>query len=152
MTDERERDARNNALLARLGSPPTKAQILAELDLEIIDAIDLALAANLRGVAHLLRMAKLEVEQVQRRSELNERPKGDLALSERPGAQPDFPLGCKCAFSFRVRRVALETIDSRESDRGRQSPTNLSGKLSPRDGATAAAWTNPRSQRHREHR
>ena len=67
MTDEREKDARNNALLARLGAPPTKAQILAELALEISDAIDLALAANLRGVAHLLRMAKLEVEQVQRR-------------------------------------------------------------------------------------
>jgi hypothetical protein len=67
MTDERERDVRNKALIARLGAPPTKAQILAELDLEISDAIDLALAANLRGVAHLLRMAKLEVEQVQRR-------------------------------------------------------------------------------------
>jgi hypothetical protein len=64
---ERERDARNNALIARLRAPPTKAQILAELDLEISDAIDLALAANLRGVAHLLRMAKLEVDQVQRR-------------------------------------------------------------------------------------
>ncbi len=67
MTDERERDARNNALIARLRAPPTKAQILGELDLEISDAIDLALAANLRGVAHLLRMAKLEVDQVQRR-------------------------------------------------------------------------------------
>jgi hypothetical protein len=67
MTDERERDARNKALIARLAAPPTKAQILAELALEISDAIDLALAANLRGVAHLLRMAKLEVDQVQRR-------------------------------------------------------------------------------------
>jgi hypothetical protein len=67
MTDERERDARNKALLARLEAPPTKTQILAELDLEISDAIDLALAANLRGVAHLLRMAKLEVDQVQQR-------------------------------------------------------------------------------------
>ena len=44
MTDERERDVRNKALIARLGAPPTKAQILAELDLEISDAIDLALA------------------------------------------------------------------------------------------------------------
>jgi hypothetical protein len=67
MTDERERDARNKALLARLEAPPTKTQILAELDLEISGAIDLALAANLRGVAHLLRMAKLEVDQVQQR-------------------------------------------------------------------------------------
>ena len=67
MTDERERDARIKALIARLAAPPTKAQILAELALEISDAIDLALAANLPGVAHLLRMAKLEVDQVQRR-------------------------------------------------------------------------------------
>jgi hypothetical protein len=69
---EEDRTARNKALIARLGAPPAKAQILAELDLEISGAIDLALAANLRGVAHLLRMAKLEVEQVQRR-ELNDK-------------------------------------------------------------------------------
>jgi hypothetical protein len=64
---DEERTARNSALIAQMAAPPTKAQILAELALEISDAINLALAANLRGVAHLLRMAKLEVEQVQRR-------------------------------------------------------------------------------------
>jgi hypothetical protein len=67
MTDEGERGAHNKALIARLGAPPTKAQILAEIDLEISDAIGLATAANLRGVTHLLRMAKLEVAQIQRR-------------------------------------------------------------------------------------
>jgi hypothetical protein len=73
MPDETERGTRNKALIARLGAPPTKAQIRAEIDLEISDVITLAVAADMRGVAHLLRMAKLEVAHIQRR-ELRDKP------------------------------------------------------------------------------
>jgi hypothetical protein len=68
MTDlDQERSARNKALIARMAAAPTEAQILAELDLEISDAIDCAVAADLRGVVRLLRMAKLEVSRVRQR-------------------------------------------------------------------------------------
>jgi hypothetical protein len=47
MTDpEKNRAARNRVLLARMGATPTKAQILAALDLEIADAIGLAVAGG----------------------------------------------------------------------------------------------------------
>jgi|HubBroStandDraft_1064217.scaffolds.fasta_scaffold886652_2 hypothetical protein len=39
---EKERTARNRALLSRMGAPPTKAQVLTEIDFEIGDAIQLA--------------------------------------------------------------------------------------------------------------
>jgi hypothetical protein len=68
--DEKERTARNRALLARMGAAPTKAQVLSELDLEISDALNLAMA--LPALVRLLRMAKLEVVQVRRRSELKD--------------------------------------------------------------------------------
>jgi hypothetical protein len=41
---EKERAARNKAVIARMGVPPTMARILAELDLEISDALQLAAA------------------------------------------------------------------------------------------------------------
>jgi hypothetical protein len=56
---EKERTARNRALLARMGAPPTKVRVLTELDLEISDAINLAAAADLPTLLRLLRMAKL---------------------------------------------------------------------------------------------
>jgi hypothetical protein len=71
---EKERTARNWALLARMEAPPTKAQVLTELDLEISDAINLAVTADLPTLVRLLRMAKLEVVQIQRRSELKDNP------------------------------------------------------------------------------
>jgi hypothetical protein len=55
-------------------APPTKAQVLTELDLEISDAINLAVTADLPTLVRLLRMAKLEVVQIQRRSELKDNP------------------------------------------------------------------------------
>jgi hypothetical protein len=71
---EKERAARNRALLARMGAPPTKAQVLSELDLEISDAINLAVAADLPTLVRLLRMAKLEVVQIRRRREFKDEP------------------------------------------------------------------------------
>jgi hypothetical protein len=71
---EKERTARNRALLARMGAPPTKAQVLSELDLEISDAINLAVAADLPTLVRLLRMAKLEVVQIRRRREFKDEP------------------------------------------------------------------------------
>jgi hypothetical protein len=70
---EKERTARNRALLARMGAPPTQAQVLAELDLEISGAINLAVAAHLPTLVRLLRMAKLEVVQIRRRSGLKDK-------------------------------------------------------------------------------
>jgi hypothetical protein len=64
---EKERAARNKAVIARMGVPPTMARILAELDLEISDALQLAAAANLQGLARSLRMAKAEVGQLRLR-------------------------------------------------------------------------------------
>jgi hypothetical protein len=71
---ENERTARNRALLARMGAPPTKAQVLSELDLEISDAINLVVAADLPTLVRLLRMAKLEVVQIRRRREFKDEP------------------------------------------------------------------------------
>jgi hypothetical protein len=71
--DEKERTARNRALLARMGAAPTKTQVLTEIDFEISDAIDLALAEELPTLVRLLRMAKLEVVQIRRRSELKDK-------------------------------------------------------------------------------
>jgi hypothetical protein len=63
---ENERVARNRDLLAAMATPPTKAQVLAELDLEISDATELAVALDFRGVVRLLRMAKHEVSLLRR--------------------------------------------------------------------------------------
>jgi ADP-heptose:LPS heptosyltransferase len=73
--DEREKDraARNRGLIARMGGPPTKAQILAELDLEITDTLNLAAATNFPTLVRLLRMAKLEVGQIQRRADFKDK-------------------------------------------------------------------------------
>jgi hypothetical protein len=68
--DEKERTARNRALLSRMGAAPTKAQVLTEIDLEISDAINLAVVADYPTLVRLLRMAKLEVVQIRQRSEL----------------------------------------------------------------------------------
>jgi hypothetical protein len=64
---EPARSARNKALIARMAAAPTKAQILAKLDLEISGAIDCAVAADLRDVVRLLRMTKLEVSRFRQR-------------------------------------------------------------------------------------
>jgi hypothetical protein len=60
MADEK-RTARNRNLFTRMGATPTKAQILAEIDLEISDAINLAAAADFPALLRLLRTAKAEV-------------------------------------------------------------------------------------------
>jgi hypothetical protein len=70
---EKERTARNRALLARMEAAPTKAQVLSELDLEISDAINLAVTADVPTLVRLLRMAKLEVVQILRRSEFKDK-------------------------------------------------------------------------------
>jgi hypothetical protein len=69
---ENERTARNRALLSRMGAPPTKAQVLTEIDFEIGDAIQLAATSNFPTLVRLLRMAQLEVAKLQRRPELKE--------------------------------------------------------------------------------
>jgi hypothetical protein len=67
---EIERTAQGRDLIARMSATPTTAQILAEIDLEISDALQLAMATDLRSLVPLLRLAKLEVLQLQRRQEL----------------------------------------------------------------------------------
>jgi hypothetical protein len=57
---EKDRAARNRDLIARLGAAPTRAQVLAELDFEIGDTLQLAAAADFPTLVRLLRMAKLE--------------------------------------------------------------------------------------------
>jgi hypothetical protein len=70
---EEDRTARNKALLARMGAPPTRAQVLAEIELEISDATNLAMAVDFPTLVRLLRMANLEVAQIRRRSELKDK-------------------------------------------------------------------------------
>jgi hypothetical protein len=70
---EKERAERNKDLVARMCAPPTRAQILAEIDLEIGDAIHLAAAANFPSVVRLLRMAKFEVAQVKQRRDIDDK-------------------------------------------------------------------------------
>jgi hypothetical protein len=71
---ENERTARNKALLSRMGAPPTKAEVLAEIDLEIRDAIQLAAASDFPTLVRLLQMAQLEVGQIRRRTEFKDKP------------------------------------------------------------------------------
>jgi hypothetical protein len=70
---ENERTARNRALLSLMGAPPTKAQVLTEIDFEIGDAIQLAATSNFPTLVRLLRMAQLEVAQLRRRPELKDK-------------------------------------------------------------------------------
>jgi hypothetical protein len=70
---ENERTARNRALLSRMGVPPTKAQVLTEIDFEIGGAIHLAATSNFPTLVRLLRMAQLEVAQLRRRPELKDK-------------------------------------------------------------------------------
>jgi hypothetical protein len=72
MDGEGERTAWNRALLAQMGAPPTRAQVLTEIDFEIGDAIQLAAASNFPTLVRLLRMAQLEVGQIRRRPELKD--------------------------------------------------------------------------------
>jgi hypothetical protein len=58
---EKEGAARNRDFIAQMAAPPTQAQLLAELQLEITDAVQLAVALNFPSVVRLLQMAKLEV-------------------------------------------------------------------------------------------
>jgi hypothetical protein len=75
MTDrEKDRTARNKDRIARMATPPTKAQILAEIETEIGDVIDLAVAADFPTLVRLLRMAKLEASQIPRRAEDKDKP------------------------------------------------------------------------------
>ena len=74
MTDpDKERDSRNKALLARLGAPPSTAQILEEIDAEISDALHFATAADLQSLMRLLRMAKFEVSRLRQRPEYKDK-------------------------------------------------------------------------------
>jgi hypothetical protein len=74
MTDrDKERDARNKALLARLGAPPSTARILEEIDIEISDALHFATATDLQSLIRLLRMAKFEVTRLRQRPEYKDK-------------------------------------------------------------------------------
>ncbi len=66
---EKERTARNKDVIARMCVTPTKAQILSELDLEISDAINFAVAMDLQALVSLLRMAKSDVSRLRQRPE-----------------------------------------------------------------------------------
>jgi hypothetical protein len=51
---EKERAARNRDFIAQMAAPPTQARLLAELQLEITDAVQLAVALNFPSVVRLL--------------------------------------------------------------------------------------------------
>jgi hypothetical protein len=75
MTDrDKERDARNKALIARLGATSSTAQILDEIEVEISDALHFATAADLHSLMRLLRMAKFEVSRLRQRPEYKDEP------------------------------------------------------------------------------
>jgi hypothetical protein len=67
---DRERFERNQNLIARMAAPPTRAQLLAQLDEELNEAIDLAVRLNERTTARGLRMVRLELCQIRRREDL----------------------------------------------------------------------------------
>jgi hypothetical protein len=69
---EQERSARNQTLIARMAAPPTKAHILAELDREIDEALQLVTAAGLSTLVRVLRSAKLEVSRLRQRPEFKD--------------------------------------------------------------------------------
>jgi hypothetical protein len=69
-----ERGARNKDLLARMRAPPIKAQIFAEIDFEISDAIRLAAAANFAALLGLLRSAESEIPRLRQRPEFKYKP------------------------------------------------------------------------------
>jgi hypothetical protein len=74
MADEEDRTARNKALLAGLGAPPSTARILEEIDVDICDALHFATAADLQSLMRLLRMAKFEVNRLRQRPEYKDKP------------------------------------------------------------------------------
>jgi hypothetical protein len=101
---EKERAARNKNLMARMCVAPTKAQILAELDREICDAINSAVAVDLHALAGLLRMARIDMSPFQQRGEpvptspacsvepaTDPYPAGPLAACKNP-ASGDLPM------------------------------------------------------------
>jgi hypothetical protein len=56
-----------------LGAPPSTAQILEEIDVEISDALHFATAADLQSLMRLLRMAKFEVSRLRQRPEYKDK-------------------------------------------------------------------------------
>ena len=71
---EKDKAGRNRDVIARMSVPPNKAQILAELGLEIGDAIRLATAADFSTLVRLLRTAKAEVVELRGRPEFKDKP------------------------------------------------------------------------------
>jgi hypothetical protein len=70
---DKERDARNKALIALSGAPPSTGRILEEIEVEISDASHLAAAADLQSLMRLLRMAKFEVSRLRQRPEYKDK-------------------------------------------------------------------------------
>jgi len=66
---DKERFERNQNLIARRAAPPTRAQLLAQLDEDLNEAIDLAVQLNERTTVRGLRMVCLELCQIRRRED-----------------------------------------------------------------------------------
>jgi hypothetical protein len=64
---------RNQNLIARMAAPPTRAELLAQLDEELNEAIDLAVQLNERTTVRGLRMVRLELCQIRRREDLRKK-------------------------------------------------------------------------------
>ena len=70
----RERAERNRDLLAGMLSPPNKAQVLAEIEVEIGNLIELATESNFIALTRQLRRAQLEAGELRRRPDLKGKP------------------------------------------------------------------------------
>ena len=66
---DKERFERNQNLIARMAAPPTRAELLAQLDEELNEALDLAVQLNERTTVRGLRMVRLELCQIRRRED-----------------------------------------------------------------------------------
>jgi hypothetical protein len=67
---DKELFERNQTLIARMAVPPTRAQILAQIDEGLREAIQLAVGLNDRNLVRGLRMAHLDLCQIMRGEDL----------------------------------------------------------------------------------
>jgi hypothetical protein len=58
---DKQRDARNRALIDRMEAPPTREQVLDLIELEIVEAMRLANAADFPALMRALWMVRTEL-------------------------------------------------------------------------------------------
>jgi hypothetical protein len=95
-----------------MSAAPTKAQILAELGLQIGDALHLATAADLQPFVRLLRMAKSELSRLRQRPEFKDKSWRSVTSGWRAvNVPPQFEITVKVrrpAFGKRSHEMLME--------------------------------------------